>query len=71
MAAAIHSTTQEEEAATPTFTWLLQDMQKIAFNKWGAEWSANPPHMASLSAVSFPVPPSSSNHPLGHMHQGA
>src|SRR6266404_2436243 len=64
VAAAIHYTNQAEEAALPTFAWLLQDMWKVTFDKWGAEWSANPPHEASMSALSFPVPPSSANHPL-------
>ncbi len=52
--------TTEDEMTPPTEAWLRHDTRQGAFDKGSAEWVANQPHAASMSSISFPVPPSSS-----------
>ena len=56
---------RDEEMCSPDEAFLRRDMRQAAFDQWDSEWIAHPPHEASMSAVSFPNPPSSANnHPL-------
>src|SRR6266404_4236504 len=55
---------EDQHTPTEACQWLLQNTRESAFEQWETEWLETLPDPCSISAMSFPEPPSSANHLL-------